>query len=162
MTSRKKIPNSAMDRITMKQHIEGMIPEAVFPENKQYLEVIVPSEKLHPFCENLKVSSDLLFDYLICLTAVDWPDHFMMVYHLTSTRLQHTLVIKSRIENKEKPVIDTLSDIWKTAEFHEREVFDLFGISFRNHPDLRRLFLEDDYGYPLRKDFADETRMIVK
>ncbi len=151
-----------MDRITVKQHLESLIPEAVFPENKQYLEVLVPADKLHLFCEHLKDSTDLLFDYLICLTAVDWPDHFMMVYHLTSSRFRHTVVVKSRIDDKEKPVIDTLSDIWKTAEFHEREVFDLFGISFRNHPDLRRLFLEDDYGYPLRKDFTDETRMIVK
>jgi NADH-quinone oxidoreductase subunit C len=151
-----------MDRTTMKQYIERILPEAVFPENKQYLEVLVPAEKLHLFSENLKASADLLFDYLICLTAVDWPDHFMMVYHLTSTSFRHTLVLKSRIDDKDKPVIDTLSDIWKTAEFHEREVFDLFGITFRNHPDLRRLFMEDDYGYPLRKDFADETRMIVK
>jgi NADH:ubiquinone oxidoreductase subunit C len=71
------------------------------------------------------------------------------------------LVVKNRID-REIPEADTLSDIWKTAEYQEREVFDLFGIRFRNHPDLRRLFMEDDYGYPLRKDFTDESRMIVK
>jgi NADH:ubiquinone oxidoreductase subunit C len=67
-----------------------------------------------------------------------------------------------RIDNRENPQAETVSDIWKTAEFHEREVFDLFGIRFLHHPDLRRLFLEDDYGFPLRKDFSDESRMIVK
>jgi NADH:ubiquinone oxidoreductase subunit C len=151
-----------MDSTALKQHIEGMLPESVFPENRQYPEVIVPAGKLHAFCESLKTSPLLLFDYLICLTAVDWQDHFMMVYHITSTTLRHTVVVKSRVDNRESAVVDTVSDLWKTAEYHEREVFDLFGISFSNHPDLRRLFLEDDYGYPLRKDFTDETRMIVK
>jgi NADH:ubiquinone oxidoreductase subunit C len=86
----------------------------------------------------------------------------MMVYHLNSTIYKHTAVVKTRINDREKPVVDTLSDIWKTAEFHEREVFDLFGISFMNHPDMQRLFLDDGYGFPLRKDFTDESRMIVK
>jgi NADH-quinone oxidoreductase subunit C len=151
-----------MDNILLKQHLEELIPEAAFPENKQFTEVIVPADKLHAFCENLKTLPDLLFDYLISLTAVDWKDHFMMVYHITSTKHRHMIVVKTRIDNRENPVVDSLSAIWKTAEFHEREVYDLFGISFRNHPDLRRLFLDDDYGFPLRKDFADEFRMIVK
>ena len=74
----------------------------------------------------LKTSPDLLFDYLFSLTAVDWKDHFMMVYHLTSTTYRHTIVVKTRIDDRENPAVDTVSDIWKTAEFHEREVFDLF------------------------------------
>jgi NADH-quinone oxidoreductase subunit C len=151
-----------MDNLLIKQYLEGLLAEAVFPENKQYPEIMVPTDKLHAFCESLKTSPDLQFDYLICLTAVDWKDHFMMVYHISSTKYRHTVVVKARIDSRENPEVDTLSDIWRTAEFHEREVYDLFGISFRNHPDLRRLFLEDDYGYPLRKDFTDESRMIVK
>jgi len=151
-----------MHSLLLKQYIEGLLPEAVFPENKQYPEVIVPVDKLHAFCDRLKTTPDLLFDYLISLTAVDWKDHFMMVYHITSTKFRHIIVVKTRIDSRENPVVDTLSAVWKTAEFHEREVYDLFGISFRNHPDLRRLFLDDNYGYPLRKDFTDEPRMIVK
>jgi NADH:ubiquinone oxidoreductase subunit C len=110
----------------------------------------------------MKSLPEFMFDYLISLTAVDWKDHFMMVYHLNSTSFGQLLVVKTRIDNRDKPEVDSVSDIWKTAEYHEREVFDLFGISFRNHPDLRRLFLEDGYGFPLRKDFSDESRMIVK
>jgi NADH-quinone oxidoreductase subunit C len=151
-----------MDSQLLKQHLAGLLAEADFPENKQYPEVIVPAVSLHFFCEQLKTSPDLLFDYLISLTAVDWIDHFKMVYHITSTKFRHTLVVKTRIDNREHPAVETVSDIWRTAEFHEREVYDLFGISFANHPDLRRLFLEDDYGFPLRKDFTDESRMIVK
>jgi NADH-quinone oxidoreductase subunit C len=151
-----------MENPEIKKHIEDLLPGIAFAENKQYTEVFVPADKLHVFCEGLKTSSALQFDFLISLTAVDWKDHFMLVSHITSTALRHTLVVKTRIDDREKPVADTVSDIWKTAEFHEREVYDLFGIFFRNHPDLRRLFLEDDYGFPLRKDFTDETRMIVK
>jgi len=151
-----------MDQAALKQHFEEILPGLTFPENKQYPEVIVPVDKLRAFCDHLKNSQELLFDYLMCLTAVDWNDHFMVVYHLSSTIYHHTVVVKTRIGNRENPAVDTLSDIWKTAEFHEREVYDLFGISFINHPDMKRLFLEDDYGFPLRKDFTDESRMIVK
>jgi NADH-quinone oxidoreductase subunit C len=151
-----------MDRENIKSQIIKLLPEAAFNENKQFLESIVPSDKLHSLCLELKTSSDLLFDYLFCLTAIDWNDHFMMVYHLTSSKYNHSLVLKTRLDNRQNPEVDTVSDIWRTAEFHEREVFDLFGIKFRNHPDLRRLFLEDDYGFPLRKDFTDEINMIVR
>ena len=151
-----------MENTILKQHIEGFLPEVVFTENRQYVEVIVPIDKLHSFCDHIKTARELEFDYLISLTAVDWTDHFMLVCHITSTVFRHILVVKTRINDRINPASDTVSDIWKTAEFHEREVYDLFGISFRNHPDLRRLFLEDNYGFPLRKDFSDETRMIVK
>lgn len=70
------------------------------------------------------------------------------------------MVVKVNL-NRDLPEIDTVSDIWRTAEFHEREVFELFGVQFRNHPDLRKLILTDDFiGYPLRKDFEDPINMI--
>jgi len=151
-----------MDNNLLKQQLETLVPDATFPINPRYTEIIVPENKFHEFCLSLKTLPELSFDYLISLTAIDWNDHFMMVYHITSTTLRHTVVVKLRIDNRENPQAETVSDIWKTAEFHEREVFDLFGIRFLHHPDLRRLFLEDDYGFPLRKDFSDESRMIVK
>jgi NADH:ubiquinone oxidoreductase subunit C len=99
-------------------------------------------------------------DYLFCLTCVDWKTHLTMVYHLTSTQFRHTVVIKSKLD-RSNPQIHTVSDIWRTAEFHEREVFELFGVDFINHPDLRKLILTDDFeGYPLRKDFEDPINMI--
>jgi NADH:ubiquinone oxidoreductase subunit C len=83
-----------------------------------------------------------------------------MVYHLSSTTHRHTIVIKVQLD-RNNPEIDTVSDIWRTAEFHEREVFELFGVQFRQHPDLRKLILTDDFeGYPLRKDFQDPVNMI--
>ena len=85
-----------------------------------------------------------------------------MVYHLTSTIHRHTLVIKSKLDHN-TPEIETVSDIWRTAEFHEREIFDLFGIKFNNHPDLRRIFLDEKWeGFPLRKDYKDEINIIER
>jgi NADH:ubiquinone oxidoreductase subunit C len=66
------------------------------------------------------------------------------------------------IANRETPQVDSVYNIWKAAEYHEREIFDLLGITFRNHPDLRRFFLDESWGYPLRKDFVDEVNIIEK
>jgi NADH-quinone oxidoreductase subunit C len=138
-----------------------IIPEAQTTDNKQFPEFIIPSDRLHSFAKALKKDDNTLFDYLICLTGVDWTDKFSVVYHLTSTIHKHTLVLKVFITDRENPQIDTVSDIWQTAEYHEREVFDLFGIRFNNHPDLRKLFLDDNWkGYPLRKDYVDDINMI--
>jgi NADH:ubiquinone oxidoreductase subunit C len=83
-----------------------------------------------------------------------------MVYHLTSTVHRHILVVKVKLD-RDRPVIQTVSDIWRTAEFHEREAYDLFGVEFAGHPDLRRLFMTDDWnGWPLRKDYEDPVNMI--
>jgi NADH:ubiquinone oxidoreductase subunit C len=83
-----------------------------------------------------------------------------MVYHLSSTEHRQTIVIKANLD-RANPEIKTVSDIWRTAEFHEREVYELFGVKFIDHPDLRRLILTDDFeGFPLRKDFEDPVNMI--
>jgi NADH:ubiquinone oxidoreductase subunit C len=108
----------------------------------------------------MRFKEDLWFDYLFCLTCVDWKAHLTMVYHLTSTRYRHHVVVKSRL-NREKPEIQTVCDIWRTAEFHEREVYEMFGVNFLKHPDLRLLILPDDWvGFPLRKDYEDPVNMI--
>jgi len=139
-----------------------MVPEATFPEGTQLTEVVVPAEKLLVLAEGLKNHKDTAFDYLISLTAVDFLTQMTMVYHLDSTQFRHLIVLKVVLTDRENPVVDSVSSVWITAEFHEREVFDLFGIRFNNHPNMKRLFLEDDYGYPLRKDFRDEVNIIER
>lgn len=110
--------------------------------------------------KKLRRHPDLYFDYLFCLTCVDWKTHLTMVYHLSSTKHRHNIVVKSNLDRKD-PAIESVSHIWKTAEFHEREVYELFGVKFLNHPDLRNLILPDDWeGYPLRKDYDDPINMI--
>ncbi len=96
--------------------------------------------------------SDLIF--LCNLTAVDQERHFEIVYHLQSLDLNHILAIKARLTDREDPSLPTLTGVFYGAHLQEREVYDLFGIKFEGHPDLRRMFLWEGFpGWPLRKDF---------
>ena len=151
-----------LNREELIEIIGKIVPEAEFPEGTQLPEVIIPAGKLVEVMENLKANRQAAFDYLISHTAVDFNTHFMAVYHLTSSQFHHLLVVKVKIEEREKPEIESLAAVYPTCEFFEREVFDLFGIRYKNHPNLKRLFLEDDYGFPLRKDFRDEVNMIER
>lgn len=129
----------------------------------QFLNISIPSTELHQLMVQLKNNADTNFDYLFCLSGVDWGKELGVVYHLESTTHRHIIVVKVKTEDRENPVFDSVCDIWRTAEFHEREVFDFFGIKFNNHPNLKRLFLTEDWeGFPLRKDYEDEINMIVK
>ena len=111
--------------------------------------------------EELRNNEKTAFDYLYCLTGVDQAEHLEVVYHLNSTSLGHNVTIKARTADREDPKLPTVCDIWRTAEFHEREAYDLYGIVFENHPDLRRIFLDDDWvGWPMRKDYEDPINMI--
>lgn len=143
----------------VKQIISLHVPDALFEES-QYLNVVIPSEKTHSLAKVLRENSSGEFDYLLCLSAVDWKDHFMIVYHLSCRKHQYTFVLKAKIPDRKNPEIHTVSHIWKTAEFHEREVYDLFGIKFTNHPDMRRFFLDDTWGFPLRKDYEDDVTIV--
>ncbi|MCC6721921.1 MAG: NADH-quinone oxidoreductase subunit C [Bacteroidia bacterium] len=145
-----------MNNEEFKIYLHSLLPEAVFVETGEFLEIQIASDKLFPFLENIKISENTSFDYLFCLTCIDRIDKFEMVYHLLSKTHKHILVVKSIISDYQNPETETVCNLWKTAEFHEREVFDLFGIKFKNHPDLRRIFLDDNWnGYPLRKNYID-------
>jgi NADH:ubiquinone oxidoreductase subunit C len=151
-----------LNREELSNIILELVPDAEIPEATQLPEAILPADKLVELAEKLKSDNRTRFDYLISHTAIDFATHFMAVYHLDSTEFRHLLVLKVKIEDRENPEIDTLAVVYPTCEFFEREVFDLFGIKYKNHPNLKRLFLEDDYGYPLRKDFRDEVNMIER
>ena len=143
----------------IKAYFTTVAPSATFDETGEWLNVQVESGSWKTLAQNLR-NSVFLFDYLFCLTCIDWKTHFSVVYHLSSTTYRHTIVIKANVDVV-NPQIETVSDIWRTAEFHEREVYDLFGVKFLHHPDLRRLILTDDFeGYPLRKNFEDPVNMI--
>lgn len=144
--------------------ISAWVPDLEFSEEgSQFLNVSVQPGNLHQLLKQLKENSDTKFDYLFCLSGVDWGEKLGVVYHLESTVFRHQIVVKVETADRENPSFDSVCDIWATAEFHEREVFDFFGIKFNNHPNLKRLFLTDEWeGFPLRKDYEDEINMVIK
>ena len=132
-----------------------------FEEGGEWINLFVEPADFRALMERLRRDEQLGFDYLFCLTCVDFKTHLTMVYHLSSTHYRYNIVVKSKLE-REQPEIETVCDISRTAAFHEREVFELFGVNFRNHPDLRLLILPEGWEgkNPLRKDFEDEVNMI--
>jgi NADH:ubiquinone oxidoreductase subunit C len=137
-------------------------PDAAIAQGIQYVEMTVSAGSLYETAVSLKQTEKLSFDYLFCLTGVDYPENMGVIYHLESVGHRHVMVLKVRTADRVNPAIDTVSDVWITAKYHEREVYDLLGIHFNNHTDLRRLFLEDGWGFPLRKDYVDEVRIVER
>jgi NADH:ubiquinone oxidoreductase subunit C len=142
--------------------LSGEFSKAEVKLGKQYVEIVVTAEDLHETSKKLKALPKLSFDYLICLTGVDYPEKMQIVYHLESIAHRHVVVLKADTADRIDPRIDTVSDVWQTAKYHEREVYDLLGVKFNNHTDLRRLFLDDTWGFPLRKDYKDEVRIVER
>ena len=149
-----------MNNDELKTKLTELFPSVGFEEGTEWLTLVIEPGAWRECAEALRTLTDLQFDFLFCVTCVDWKSHLTMVYHFTSTRHRHTVVVKSKLDRM-NPEIDTVSDIWRTAEFHEREAYDLFGVKFLNHPDLRRLFMTEEWnGWPLRKDYEDPVNMI--
>jgi len=120
-------------------------------------------ERLVDVCFFLRDQEDLYFDFLSCISAVDdgvAAGTFTVVYHLASIPYNRQLTLKVKLANDRRldnlPVVPSVSAVWRTADWHEREAFDLMGVFFEGHPDLRRILLPDDWeGYPLRKDYKE-------
>ncbi len=133
--------------------------------------IVQPSIQIQPseitsVCQFLHDSEHTYFDFLSCLTALDngqAAGTMEVLYHLYSIPYQHKLVLKV-VLNRPKdgealPQVGSVSSVWQTANWHEREAYDLLGIHFTNHPDLRRILLPKDWeGYPLRKDYKHQER----
>lgn len=145
----------------LKDFIIKQVPEAVFADNKQMVTVSVAPEQLFSLIKTLKTAKETSFDFLVALTGIDTNPGLGVVYILESTTLKHIVSIKTITDNRTNPAIDSLVELYAGAELNEREVFDLFGITFNNHPDMRRLFLDDEWkGYPLRKDYVDTVNIV--
>jgi NADH-quinone oxidoreductase subunit C len=152
-----------MENQKLQELIQTLNPKAECKMGNNFVEVEIESSELHSLAKSLKDNKETAFDFIFNVTAVDYLTHFTMVYHLDSSQFHHVVVLKSKITDREKPTIDSVCDIWIGADFHEREIFDLFGIHFNNHPDLRRIFLDNDWvGYPMRKDYVDEVNIVER
>lgn len=119
--------------------------------------IVVPTSKVIEICQILKEIDRFDFDCLSDLTCVDRKEWFEVVYHLFSYRHNHSVVLKVKLSHEETPHLPTVEGVWPVANWLEREVFDLFGIVFDGHSDLRRIMLPEDWiGHPLRKDYKEE------
>jgi NADH-quinone oxidoreductase subunit C len=151
-----------MNKIELGAFIKSTDQDLEIKEGNQYTEVIVPASKLHSLAKILRETEQTQFDFLVCISGVDYGQDLGVVYHLRSTKFDHMVVLKTRTSDRITPQFDSVSDIWYTADFLEREVYDLLGIKFANHPDLRRLFLDNSWGFPLRKDYVDDINIVTK
>ena len=132
--------------------IEAEIPGSVVESTGNT--IFVKNEMLLQTARYLKITTGLDFNYLNFITVVDYQTYFEVIYELVSLDHNHRLVLKTKVSDREKPVLDSVVSLWKGADFQEREIFDLFGINFTGHPNMKRIFLWEGFqGYPLRKDF---------
>jgi NADH:ubiquinone oxidoreductase subunit C len=150
-----------MTKDELKIKLTELLPAATFEEGGEWLNMNIAVADFLQTVKMLRNDTSLKMNYLFCLTCVDWKTHLTMVYHFTSTDHRQPVVVKIKLD-RDKPEIETVAHIWKTAEFHEREVYEMFGVNFLNHPDLRLLILPDGWEgkNPMRKDFEDPVNMI--
>jgi len=129
-------------------------------EESKYLTVHVSPED---YLETMKYIRELGFGYLFSMSGMDWGAELGVTNHLENLETGSMVVVKVKIADRENPELETLENIWKTAHMHEREIFDLFGINFKGHSVMKRILLSEDWeGYPMRKDWKDETKMIIR
>jgi len=145
----------------LQTEISSLLSSASFDMGGEWPNIQVEAKEWLLFAKQLRNNEKLYFDYLFCLTCIDWNTHLAMVYHLSSTKYRNNIVVKIKLQ-RDDPEIESVSSIWRTANFHEREVFEMFGVNFLNHPDLRLLILPDGWEgkNPMRKDFEDPINMI--
>ncbi|MFH1743569.1 MAG: NADH-quinone oxidoreductase subunit C [bacterium] len=153
---RKSIDSNTRDRIIqlLKENVDGALQDS--HEAHGELTLIIDPARIRDVCVFLRDHSELRFDHLSDLTAVDYlgqEPRFVVVYHLFSTTKHHRVRLRAPVHG-DPPAIKTVSDIWLTANWHERECWDLLGVVFKNHPDLRRIMLPQDWvGHPMRRDY---------
>jgi NADH-quinone oxidoreductase subunit C len=136
--------------------LKNRLPEAVREFHAQTRDpyIVIEPAQVRPVLMLLRDDPALRFEMLLLVSGVDWRDRFEVVYHLTSLTYGHRIALKATLPHDD-PHIGSAAAIYPTANWHERETYDLMGIVFDGHPDLRRIFLPDDWeGHPLRKDYV--------
>ncbi len=126
-------------------------------EEGDFLALEIPKEILRDFLLKIRDDNDLNFDYMFSLTGVDFGEELGVIYHFESTEFRHMIQITVKAEGRDNPEIDSIHDLFPAAYYNETETHEFFGIKFKGHPDLKHLFLPEDWdkGFPLRKDFED-------
>ena len=142
--------------VNIQEIIGKVCPEAVFEENEVAL-AVVPDAKWHTVAETLKKAG---YDWLACVVGEDWGDALGCTYYIKSTSDSSMVSVKVTTTDRENPMLHSVYDVWEIARLEEREVYDFYGIKFINHPDMRRLYLRNDWvGFPLRKDYDENPEI---
>lgn len=142
--------------VNVQEIIGKVCPEAVFEENEVAL-AVVPDAKWHTVAETLKKAG---YDWLACVVGEDWGDALGCTYYIKSTSDYSMVSVKVTTTDRENPMLHSVYDVWEIARLEEREVYDFYGIKFINHPDMRRLYLRNDWvGFPLRKDYDENPEI---
>ncbi len=142
----------AINEIEIEKKLNELFPGSVISSEKG--SILIDKGSLLKVAEYLKNAHDLAFDYLTFATAVDYIDYFELVYRIVSLKYNHSIIVKTRCFDRNDPIVPSLTVIWRAAYYQEREIYDLFGIKFEGHPELKRLLLWEGFkGHPLRRDY---------
>ena len=141
-----------MPGVEVARRINEAYPSAAIDHNET--DVWITAGSLPDVAHLLKETADLDFAYLTSITAVDYVEYFELVYHLLSMRHNRSVVLKTRLHDRESPEVPSLVSVWKGADLQEREIWDLMGVHFDGHPNMKRILLWEGFdGHPLRKDY---------
>ena len=142
----------ALSGETLARRVREAAPDAVIDWNDS--SVWVRPEAMGDVAGFLHNDAELNFTYLNAVSAIDFVEYFELVYHLTSMAKGHTGVVRSRVYGREEPTAASVVNVWQGADFQEREIWDLMGVRFEGHPNMKRIMLWEGFdGHPLRKDF---------
>jgi NADH:ubiquinone oxidoreductase subunit C len=151
-----------MTKKELKKYLEQTFPSNKVEETFDFPVMYADKSELLDIAKKLKGSPETLFDFLFCETAVDRNPNLEVVYHLNSTTFRHDMVLKVVLTDRETPEVPSVYSLWKAADLYENEIYDMFGIRFSNHPNLRRIMLGDEWpGFPLRKDYKDDINIVT-
>ena len=141
----------------LSSRVEAVMPTATVGSDDST--VWITPQSVLDVCRFLAEAPDLDFNLLNSISAVDYIEHFEVVYHLTSTNRMHSAVLKTRIFDRDAPALPSVFSVWQGADFQEREIWDLMGVAFEGHPNLKRILLWGGYqGHPLRRDYLEPPR----
>jgi NADH-quinone oxidoreductase subunit C len=131
--------------------LRGFFTDGILRDNLD--ELWIDSNYLFDLCKLLKENNEFYLNYLVAITGVDYIDRFQLIYHLKSLQHNHSLVIKTELIGRDSPSISSVMNIWPAADLQEREIWDLMGIHFAGHPNLKRIMTWEGFeGHPLRRD----------
>ncbi len=149
-----------VDTIKVVELLEAEISGSILEHAQN--ELFVDPNKIFEIAALLKDHEALELGYLTSITAVDYIEYFQIVYHLLSMKFNRSLILKTNLYNRQNPSIQSLTRVWKGAELQEREIWDLFGIKFNEHPNMKRVLLWEGFeGHPLRKDFLGQEEQKI-